>query len=149
MWCDSDKITHQFVLNTWWKQDGVFAGNRKNHFEAESCQRTVSMALQLSSTCIALSLLFRLKSKIIVKGKHHSEPSTYQKRLLKVYEIWLLNQNRSKELEFLQQQRKHGWIDCEFRRAKSTRLFIVNKFLPEYFNSQCYEWKGMPNKPVE
>ena len=75
MWCDSDKITHQFVFNTWWKQDGVFAGNRKNHFEAESCQRKVSMALQLSSTCIALSVLFRLKSKIIVKGKHHSEPS--------------------------------------------------------------------------
>ena len=75
MWCDSDKITHQFVFNTWWKQDGEFAGNRKNHFEAESCQRTASMALQLSSTCIALSVLFGLKSKIIVKGKHHSEPS--------------------------------------------------------------------------
>ena len=75
MWCDSDKITHQFVFNTWWKQDGEFAGNRKNHFEAESCQRTASMALQLSSTCIALSVLFRLKSKIIVKGKHHSKPS--------------------------------------------------------------------------
>lgn len=75
MWCDSDKITHQFVFNTWWKQDSVFAGNRKNHFEAESCKWTVSTALQLSSTCIALSVLFRLKSKLIVKGKHHSEPS--------------------------------------------------------------------------
>ena len=130
MWCDSDKITHQFVLNTWWKQDGVFSGNRKNHFEAESCQRTVSMALQLSSTCIALSLLFRLKSKIIVKGKHHREPSTYQKRLLKVYEYgystrivqksWSFYSNRESMDELIVNSEEQKVQDC----LSSTNFYL-------------------------
>ena len=132
MWCDSDKITHQFVFNTWWKQDGEFAGNRKNHSEAESCQRTASMALQLSSTCITLSVLFRLKSKIIVKGKHHSEPSTYQKRLLKSRCMNMVTQPESFKRVGVSTAAEKAWMNWLWIQ-KSRKYKIV-------YRQQIFTW---------